>query len=114
MQITIDGHVMTIQPDSFSWTPPTEIGKDGVFAPIRGTFWSATLSLPLTTTPDTADWYDVFNALVHSVILPHPRNLVMTTFADVYVTITGIRMDTRGDCPYVSGVDIELTGIVVV
>lgn len=114
MNITIDGHVMTIQPDSFSWAPPTEIGKDGVFAPIRGTYWSATVSLPNTTTPDTGDWFDVFDADPHTVILPHPRNLVMTTFTDVYITITGIRMDTRGDCPYVSGVDIEITKVVVV
>lgn len=110
MHITFDGHEMAIQPNSLQWRPPEEIAKDGAYAPIRGAFWSCSMSFPETTLVLIGDWYDVFDFDAHTAVLPHPRTGVMTSFS-CYVTITGIRMDTRGDCSYVSGVDVELTGI---
>lgn len=110
MQIYFDSVPMAIAPDSLNWTPPAEVAKDGNYAPIRGAFWSCTLSLPKTTVALIGDWYDLFDFDQHTATLPHPRTMVMTDF-DCYVTITGIRVNTEGDCPFVAGLDIELSGI---
>lgn len=112
MKIQFDSHIMAIQPNSLQWHPPSEVARDGNMAPIRGTYWSVALTLSETTVVTILDWYDLFDADQHIANLPHPRTGAMTNF-DCYSSITGIRFNTTGDCPYVSGLDIELSGIVV-
>lgn len=112
MKIQFDAHIMAIQPNSLQWHPPTEIARDGIMAPIRGQYWSCTLTLSETTVASIGDWYDLFDADPHTANLPHPKTLAMTNFT-CYSSISGIRINTTGDCPYVAGLDVELSGIVV-
>jgi hypothetical protein len=110
MMIQFDSHIMAIQPESLQWHPPQEIAKDGSYAPIRGQYWSANFSLSKVTVASIQDWYDIFTAGTHTANLPHPRTLAMTNFT-CYVNDYSVRMNTEGDCPYVAGLDVELSGI---
>jgi hypothetical protein len=116
MKISFDTHIMQIQPDALNWEPPRVISRDGAFAPIRGTFWSCRLSFGKTIEPHLQDWQSVFDATLHTTVLPHPFTGIMTSYA-CYVDSVTPRMDTsdqQDHCAAIAGIDVQLAGITVV
>ena len=116
MKISFDGLIMQLQPDAVAWEPPRVISRDGVYAPIRGQYYSCRLSLGKTVVPSLQDWQSVFTTGAHTAILPHPFTGTMTSYT-CYVDNVTPRMDTSDQtdhCAVIAGLDITLAGIVVV
>ena len=113
MKISFDGIIMQIQPDALNWEPPRVIARDGAYAPIRGVFWSCRLAFDKIIEPHLHDWQSIFDASLHTAILPHPFTGTMTDFC-CYVDSITPRMDTSDQadhCAAIIGFDVELGGI---
>jgi hypothetical protein len=116
VKIQFDGLIMNIQPDALNWEPPSLISRDGDYAPVRGQYFSCRLALGKMVVPSLQDWQTVFTTTSHTAILPHPYTGVMTSYA-VYVDSVTPRMDvsdTLSDCAVIAGLDVMLSGILVV
>ena len=66
--------------------------------------------------PNLADWQAVFDTSAHTSVLPHPYTGVMTSYS-CYVDAVTPRVDvsdTKSDCAVIAGLDVILSGIVVI
>jgi len=112
MKISVDGLLLTVQPDQVNWQEPEILGRDGNAAPIFTPYWKCALSLSRVTSITHADWFALKDGELHTFILPHPATGVATTFTAYVDSVVG-RFDTRNNCPVMIGADVLLSKITV-
>lgn len=114
MKISIDGGIVTMQPDSVDWTPPDLQGVDGLGAPVLMPYWRVTLGFSRLTNVAYQTWFATYDGALHTITLPHPSTGVLTSYMCYVNAITPRINSTDPNCAAVGGVDIELSRILVV
>jgi len=113
MKIEIDDLLAIVQPDGIIWEPPAVLAKDGNRAPILAPYWGCRVALSRTTIVNHQDWFNKRDGESHTFWLPNPATGEMESYTGYVDNVAG-RFDARGDCPAMIGVDIALSGILVV
>ena len=114
MQITIDGVIEPMQPDSLNWGQPRTLGDDGQGSPVRAPNWTCRLAFSRLTSVQYQNWFDAWSdRALHTIGLPHPATGQLTSYS-CYVREFVPRFNVRDKCEAAAqGVDITLTRVAV-
>lgn len=115
MRVTLNKVVTEMQPTNVNWSDPPILGESGEGMPLRGPYYSCTLSFARVQRVLLQRWRDAQTSgtPVSSIWLPHPDTGKITEFTDVYIHAIRQRQNTRSSRGYVQGVDIKIERIEV-